>query len=1847
MYTRILKKLGRKLQTILVVLAVIGLNVGTASAVLENVVADETPDNTDGLVLSDNSLPNIDTLDNSVDKPVPTVAPEEAAPVEENTDVSEQPSILEDLSIPEDLQTPPADWLVENGTYQTNLPLEIEKEYIIDELGGIKVVFHKLQSDDAKLFITKSNIKEVDGEKAISSYEITSNMEDGTFLYDLYLPAPNIDNADNVEVQYSEDGVVFRDVENEQLQDGYIVTKDLDHFTVFVVVTPNPAGNGNPSADDCSTVGVVGDPVCYDTIQDAINAASDGDTINVKPGTYQEQLTISKSLNLVGVGNPSIVRVASPSSYSVAESSKIFEPIIFVYGGTLSSGLVSGAGQVEVSVSGFDIDGNNSSTSGKRSVAILSRNMNGDISGNNIHDMHISINETFGVVVYGDSNMQVTGNTIAGYSRGGISISGDNGAALDPVASVTNNEVFGPGADEIVTWAPNGIQVGYGASGVVSGNTVTGNGWPGAAWAGTGILAVDTSNVVIENNVVQDNEQAIGVVDFPEIIYGSIWSGIVSNIDVLNNTVTSNDWGLAISNNVSDITVTGNSFSQIGGDAIDVYVYYDNPQVAPPSGVIINNNSIESAGVDGLWVGDTVTEQVQAEKNWWGDATGPSGDASGSGQTIIGNASYCPWLTTNDLANPSYGGDCLGSIQGRTFIDKADNGLLLTADGDYPDGMKDGFTVRVYDDNWDILEEQTTNTTGNVGQYNFTNLLSESNTYRVCGVQANGYMESVPVIGQSVVKVDGGTIPSEYADALIIANGSAASDEFSRCWETVLDNNDGAYLGVGYELSAPVQTGYNVNNGDDYATPRPPANEIACTNGVTNINGVSVHWTHALDGILGTLKYERQYKVGNGNWYGSEIYTNPYTNYRTFGGGSGNDGTYGSQVRAWDDADGNNIVDPWETVSDWSNACDITFDKTAPTAPEIITPTPEQYFNNQPILGDWTDSTDANGIDKYQIEYVYDDEHSFTGGPYRETPGTQSWRDHTPALSEQGGVTIRVRAYDPAGNASDWSNSVHYYFDTISPSTPEVLGFLNPALPCGVVTNIHSTTVDWTNGNDVNGVAGYNYWIDYPKPDGTRGTWTTFKSTSQHGGALNEGISYIKVQAVDNAGNVSGWTSLCDITADWTNPNVTIDSVELIASSGTYYTTDWKVNDNTPTLVGTVSDDIEVASVTVNVNGNDYTAVVTGNDWKVDVTDILPDGIHTITAIATDTAGNTTSTTQDILIDTIAPNITLDLPTNGAVLAGGIDLEATCDEECDYINFWWRADGESYSNTSPKRNYHYILDNGTSFTWTLDSLNAERWGGDPSYPLADGTYYFYAAGKDVAGNWARTAETMIVIDNTAPEQVLGMTIYKGTDISGDNLGCSGFTNDRWITVDWNDSTDPNFKDYRYQTMGSYFDILVPSQRTGQISDQDGQYKYQIRANDKAGNTGEYSDWCYVTLDREAPDVDLTTPTDGSLVNGTVNIEGLVTDLNNHHYWLVVQDSSNTTIAGPGVVYDTDPSISASLAWDTTSAPDGEYTIKLEARDSANNKDDGSVEWATVTVDNTAPVTSELTSPVNTSFWGTPITITGETSDFDVITGVDSGVDYVNISYRLSGETSWTPANSVSPIDNPADNSPFAWTTDWTPPAEGVYDIRAAGMDMAGNEESSVYALNVTYDVTVPTTVNAGPDRGDQSAPFSQTGIAADSNSGIYMTVWSKTSGPGEVLATGEDTLTPTFSADTDGIYVVRLTATDNAGNSDFDEFTFNWIITTDGGTGIVDGGTPLLPPTGEDNNVLGDTTNATTDTGNVSGDSDQAATQGENDGCFDILGLCWYWWVVIVTATGLVYYLYRVFKEDDDDDEEK
>ncbi len=135
-------------------------------------------------------------------------------------------------------------------------------------------------------------------------YDITSDMPAGTFAYDLTLPVPADDLDDGLLVKYAENESNLNDAklatQRKFLGTETITISNLDHFTVFVVINPNPAGNGNIS-DDVNCVAAGGSAYeCYDSVNAAISASSDGDTIHIRPGIYSEPMfNIHKELTLL------------------------------------------------------------------------------------------------------------------------------------------------------------------------------------------------------------------------------------------------------------------------------------------------------------------------------------------------------------------------------------------------------------------------------------------------------------------------------------------------------------------------------------------------------------------------------------------------------------------------------------------------------------------------------------------------------------------------------------------------------------------------------------------------------------------------------------------------------------------------------------------------------------------------------------------------------------------------------------------------------------------------------------------------------------------------------------------------------------------------------------------------------------------------------------------------------------------------------------------------------------------------------------------------------------------------------------------------------------------------------------------------------------------------------------------------------------------------------------------------------------------------------------------------------------------------------------------------------------
>lgn len=98
------------------------------------------------------------------------------------------------------------------------------------------------------------------------------------------------------------------------------------------------------SAARGSSLCVASKPGCYSTIQAAVNAAHDGDTIRIAPGSYAGGVQINLSVNLVGAGAPAtiirgggpVILIGEPFPWSPKR------PTVTISGVTVTGGVNSG-----------------------------------------------------------------------------------------------------------------------------------------------------------------------------------------------------------------------------------------------------------------------------------------------------------------------------------------------------------------------------------------------------------------------------------------------------------------------------------------------------------------------------------------------------------------------------------------------------------------------------------------------------------------------------------------------------------------------------------------------------------------------------------------------------------------------------------------------------------------------------------------------------------------------------------------------------------------------------------------------------------------------------------------------------------------------------------------------------------------------------------------------------------------------------------------------------------------------------------------------------------------------------------------------------------------------------------------------------------------------------------------------------------------------------------------------------------------------------------------------------------------------------------------------------------------
>lgn len=545
----------------------------------------------------------------------------------------------------------------------------------------------------------------------------------------------------------------------------------------------------------------------------------------------------------------------------------------------------------------------------------------------------------------------------------------------------------------------------------------------------------------------------------------------------------------------------------------------------------------------------------------------------------------------------------------------------------------------------------------------------------------------------------------------------------------------------------------------------------------------------------------------------------------------------------------------------------ITVDNTAPTAPSIIKPTARQWFNTTPISTTWSEASDASGIDRYQVAYHYDDDHTFGGSTCegemingvvlsgcRDEAGTS--RNHTPGLNEEGGVTVWVRAIDNAGNVGPWSKSVHYYYDHSNPTT-------NIVAPTGVVGNSFTVSGDAQDNLSLNRV--YVQLVN--RQDNQRYGGTTISligegknahwSKTYDASALNlpDGDYAAHVSVVDMAGNTSsaGWTD--NFTVDTTAPDKPTN-LKWLGEGGINAVNGFtNIQNGVLSWDATVPADVDhyVYKFWTNISGyqddannpwsDSYSYVVKTSDGGYVPTGFSDkQGTYFFCVEAVDQAGNNSgcSDVLEITYDATDPEVAITSPSKDQLISGDFTITGTVSDVLSGVDY---VIVPVYSHATGTTVYSQYATVNTDGTWELHI---------PKGTLADGMYDIRATAHDNAGNSASADPRVrnIVIDNTAPVLTLADPSY--TAVGNVITPIITVDNPDGLTYSWENTNEPD-------VVLSDHSVLTPEFTVN----KDGTYSFVLTVTDLAGNeTQQTFSFTYTTPVASQSSADGDTDGDG-------------------------------------------------------------------------------------------------------------------------------------------------------------------------------------------------------------------------------------------------------------------------------------------------------------------------------------------------------------------------------------------------
>lgn len=306
----------------------------------------------------------------------------------------------------------------------------------------------------------------------------------------------------------------------------------------------------------------------------------------------------------------------------------------------------------------------------------------------------------------------------------------------------------------------------------------------------------------------------------------------------------------------------------------------------------------------------------------------------------------------------------------------------------------------------------------------------------------------------------------------------------------------------------------------------------------------------------------------------------------------------------------------------------LTIDTTAPSAPSAsLAAASDSGTLGDNLTNDSTPTIAGTGVAGDTIRVM------LPSGTVLQTTvaANGSWSVTPTTALANGANALTITATDAAGNVSS-ATVLTLTIDTTPPSAPSAV--LAPSSDSG--TPGDNRTNDTTPTISGSATPGDTIRVTFPTgpvlsavaaPDGS---WQVTPASVQ-----SNGSNVVSVVAVDAAGNTSTATSLT-LTIDSGVPGAPTPQLAAASDSGTLG--DNRTSDTTPTISGTGTAGDTISVTFPGGSGTQTTTVAANGSWSVTPPMALAEGPATITATATDAAGNVSPAgTLSITIDSTAP----------------------------------------------------------------------------------------------------------------------------------------------------------------------------------------------------------------------------------------------------------------------------------------------------------------------------------------------------------------------------------------------------------------------------------------------------------------------------------------------------------------------------------------------------------------------------------------------------------------------------------